>query len=89
MMPVNGPDLKGIKKVVRYHHDLYKGQDALDITFSIEDIIVHGGIAVEKGTYKARLIPVGSGKPQDISGQYLYTYEKDPSGAWKIHRMSW
>jgi len=89
MMPVNGPELKGSKKVISYHRDLYAGLDVLDIAFSIEDITVLGGIAVEKGAYKARLVPKGDGDPQDISGQYLYTYEKDSSGAWKIHRMSW
>ncbi|MEJ2599429.1 MAG: nuclear transport factor 2 family protein [Anaerolineales bacterium] len=89
MMPVNGPELKGLNNVVDYHRELYDSQDAIDIAFLIKDITVLGGIAVEKGTYKATLAPADNGEPTDISGQYLYTYEKDSAGVWKIHRMSW
>lgn len=89
MMPQDGPRIGGSKDVVAFHQDLYDGYERFDVDFSIEDITVLGGIAMERGSYKAELVPMGGGEPENVSGQYLYFYEQDADGVWKILRMSW
>jgi uncharacterized protein (TIGR02246 family) len=89
MMPRGGPKVWGSEEVVAFHQDLYDGYERFDVNFSIEDIILLGDIAMEKGSYTAELVPKGGGEPENVTGQYLYFYEKDTDGKWKILRMSW
>lgn len=89
MMPEAGPEVRGSEAVIAYHRDLYDSLEVLDIDFSIEDITVLSSIAMKKGSYTANLVPKGDGESQNISGQYLYFYEKNTEGKWKILRLSW
>jgi uncharacterized protein (TIGR02246 family) len=89
MMPKGGPVLRGAEAVTAFHRDFYEGLKEFDISFSPEDITVQSTIAIEKGTYEATLVPKGDGEAQSVSGQFLYFYEQDEDGEWKILRMSW
>lgn len=89
MMPQSGPRVWGAAEVVAFHRDLYDGYERFDVDFSIEDITVLGGLAMEKGSYTAELVPKGGGETENVAGQYLYCYEQDADGTWKILRMSW
>jgi uncharacterized protein (TIGR02246 family) len=89
MMPQGGPRIWGAKDVVAFHRDFYDAYERFDIDFSIEEIVVQGGMAMEKGSYTAELVPKGAGEVENASGHYLYFYEQDDDGVWKILRMSW
>lgn len=79
MLPVDGEPVHGADAVEEFHRVLYDRFDEIDIRFTIEEIRVLGGLAVEHGTYETR-----SG-----GGHYLYTYERAADGQWRINRMSW
>lgn len=89
MMPEGGPVLRGSRAVMDFHRDFYEGLKDFEISFSVEDITVQNTIAMEKGTYEATLVPKDNGEEQNVSGRYLYFYEQDEEGEWKILRMSW
>ena len=78
----------GAHEVEAFHRDIYDRQD-LDIRFMLEEVLVLGGLAVEHGTYTIDLTSKETGETRREAGRYLYTYERDDSGGWKIHRMSW
>jgi uncharacterized protein (TIGR02246 family) len=89
MMPEGGPELSGLEAVAAFHRDFYDGLEEFDINFTAEDTTVQSTIAMEKGTYEATLVAKEDGEAQDVSGRYLYFYEQDEDGEWKILRMSW
>lgn len=60
----------------------------MEVRFSIDDIRVRGGLAVEHGTYTwSATDPSGDTRAGD--GRYLYTYQRTAVGQWRINRMSW
>lgn len=61
----------------------------MDIEFSIENITLIGGFAIEEGTYQQKMVLSGEDEPKQASGDYLYTYERGQDGSWVIHRLSW
>lgn len=88
MMPANGPRLAGAREVTDFHREHFETYD-IDVAFTIDEVTVLGDLAVERGTYKATLVPTGGGDPRDGAGDYLYVYERDSEGLWKIIRLSW
>ena len=80
--------IDGAHDVEAFHRDIYDRQ-GLDIHFTPDDVLVLGGLAVEHGTYTIDLTAKETGETRREGGRYLYTYERDNSGGWKIHRMSW
>ena len=48
-----------------------------------------GGLAMERASYTAELVPKDGVETENVIGQYLYIYEKDADSKWKIVRMSW
>lgn len=89
MSPTNGPHISGARSVVEYHRDLFKDWGEMNVEFTIEEISICGGLAVERGTYEFQMTPPGEDEVQEGGGDYLYTYERDQDGTWKIIRMSW
>lgn len=87
MLPT-GNAIHGAEAVEEFHRQLYD-QEELDAIFTIDRIVVLGGLAMEKGTYSVKTTSKEDGTESEVAGRYLYAYEKDDSGAWKIHRMSW
>ena len=79
MLPVGIDAVHGAAEVEEFHRALYERFDEIDIRFTVEDIRVLGGLAVESGTYDT----------PDGGGRYLYTYERTADGTWRINRMSW
>lgn len=80
---VNGAD-----PVEQFHRELYQELQALDVDFQIEQIQVLGDLAIETGTYTFQSVR-RNGTESQGGGKYIYTYERQPTGGWKIHRMSW
>lgn len=83
-----GNRIDGASGVEEFHRNLYEQFLELDVRFSIERIEVLGDLAVESGTYTANSVR-RDGSPAEGGGRYLYSYERQPQGDWKIHRMSW
>lgn len=80
--------IDGAEHVEQFHRELYQGLRALDVDFQIEQIQVLGDLAIETGTYIFESVR-RDGTENRGGGKYIYTYERQPSGGWKIHRMSW
>ena len=89
MTPTNGPRISGARSVVEYHRDLFQDWGEMDVEFTIEEISICGGLAVERGTYEFHMTPPEENEVQEGGGDYLYTYERDVDGTWKVTRMSW
>lgn len=87
MLP-DGNRVHGASEVEEYHRQLFE-QVEVDEQFSVERIIVLGDLAVEFGTYSYEMTSKNDGSVRRGGARYLYTYDKDESGQWKIHRMSW
>ncbi len=87
MLP-DGSQVHGASEVEDFHRQLFE-EVGVNEQFSVEKIIVLGGLAVEFGTYSYEMTSKEDGSVQTGGGRYLYTYDKDESGQWKIHRMSW
>lgn len=83
-----GNRIHGAAEVEEFHRKLYQRFRILEVTFEIEQIQILGDLAVETGTYTARSTQHDGTTGQDV-GRYIYTYERQPDGGWKIHRMSW
>lgn len=88
MLPSSGPRRDGIDEVVAFHRDHFDTYD-IDVEFSITEITVLGDLAVERGTYSATLVPTDGSESRDGGGDYLYVFERQSEGTWKIIRMSW
>lgn len=87
MLP-DGSRVHGSREVEEYHRQLFE-QVEVNEQFSVERIIVLGDLAVEFGTYSYEATSKDDGRVQRGGGRYLYTYDRDESGRWEIHRMSW
>lgn len=89
MLPEDEPRIAGADAVENYHRDLHGTVIEMDIEFSIGNITVIGGVAVEEGKYQQKMVLSGEDEPKRASGVYLYTYERGQDGSWQIHRLSW
>lgn len=87
MLP-SGNQIHGAGAVEEFHRQLYAEED-FDAAFFIDRIVVVGGLAMETGLYEVRTVSTEDGTDKQVEGRYLYSYEQDASGVWKIHRMSW
>lgn len=83
-----GNRIEGADQVEQFHRELYLGLRALEVNFEVERIQVLGDLAIETGTYAAESVQ-RDGTNNQGGGRYIYTYERQPAGDWKIHRMSW
>ena len=80
--------IKGAAQVEQFHRELYQELQNLNVDFQIEQIQVLGDLAIETGTYTFQSVR-RNGTESQGGGQYIYTYERLPTGGWGIHRMSW
>ena len=87
MLPTDNR-IDGADQVEQFHRELYQEFRALEVNFQIEQIQVLGDLAIETGTYTSESIR-RDGTESRGGGKYIYVYERQPSGGWKIHRMSW
>lgn len=83
-----GNRIDGADEVEEFHRLLYERFRDLRVSFEIERIEVLGDLAVEVGTYIATSVR-HDGTADQSGGRYVYAYERQPTGTWKIHRMSW
>lgn len=88
MLPVDGEPVHGASAVEAFHRDLYDSVDGMEVHFSIEDVRILGGLAVEHGTY-TWWMRAPSGEERDGTGRYVYTWDRTTDDGWRISRMSW
>lgn len=89
MSLTDGPHITGDNSAVEYQLDILEDLEEIDVEFSIEEITIIGGIAVERGSYELTMTPPDDDEPQHDGGEYLYTYERGSDGTWKIQQMGW
>jgi ketosteroid isomerase-like protein len=83
-----GNRIDGATNDEEFHRRLYEWFRGLEVNFDIERVHVLGDLAVEIGTCTAKSTR-HDGVTGEDGGRYIYTYERQPEGVWKIHRMSW
>jgi uncharacterized protein (TIGR02246 family) len=48
-----------------------------------------GELAYDSGTYDETITPVKGGKPIASKGSYLFLFQRQPDGSWKILEQTW
>jgi ketosteroid isomerase-like protein len=48
-----------------------------------------GALAYDSGTYEETITPVKGGAPIPAKGSYLFIFQRQKSGAWKILEQAW
>ena len=59
---------------------------SVDYSVTFEEITVFGDYAYEWGTYRGRMRPRAGGETIEYGGKLLRILQRQPDGAWKMHR---
>jgi uncharacterized protein (TIGR02246 family) len=84
MMP-SMPAFQGRAAIEKGFTDMASAITMTDPTFTTQDVIVNGDIAVETGAYSMTLTPKGGTAFAD-KGKYLTVWKRQPDGSWKVVR---
>ena len=87
-MPPNAAALVGkaaIQSWLQTATDTY----TFDETWSSEEIVVFGDWAFDRGTSKVLMTSKAGGEPVDVTGKYIWIYERQADGNWKYARCIW
>jgi ketosteroid isomerase-like protein len=88
VMPPSLPAVLGRAATVEFMRGFLGALD-LQITYTSEEIQVHGRIAFDRGTYTQTMTPRAGGESIPENGKYLWFYSQNPDGAWKFLRVIW
>jgi ketosteroid isomerase-like protein len=83
-MPPGHAAVLGKKHLENFLRPLYEHVDA-DISMTAEEIEVAGDWAYEWGTLEGQL-RFGDGPITKMDGKYLYVYQRQLDGSWKLAR---
>ena len=50
---------------------------------------VSGTLAYDSGSYDETIVPVKGGKAIHVTGNYIFLFQRQKNGAWKILEQSW
>ncbi len=84
-MPPGEPPVIG-KDQIRARNGASLDQFTFSMAITNEEVEVAGDWAFARGTYTATLTPKEGGEPIPIDGKYMTILQRQPDGAWKIHR---
>ena len=48
-----------------------------------------GELGYDSGTYDETIVPLKYGKPRHLAGSYLFLFQIQADGEWKILEQSW
>ena len=89
MLPPDGPIATGHSSV----KDFYEGQMAQltpsSLAINPEEEVVMGDWGYGAGIWRANATLKATGDVVELEGKYLNIMQRQPDGAWKIHRHSW
>ena len=84
-MPPDEPAIAGIDSI-RARNEALLDKFTFDIGITNQEVETAGDWAYARGTYKARLMPKGGGRPLSIDGKYMTILARQSDGSWRIHR---
>lgn len=85
-MPPGEPPVVG-KDQIRARNQAVADQFTFDdMEIRNAAVVSAGDWAYARGTYTARLLPVGEDDPVPVDGKYMTIFRRQPDGSWKIHR---
>ena len=88
VMPPNLPAVVGRAATVEFMRD-FLGAFDLQISYTSEEVQVHGDIAFDRGTYAQTMTPRDGGESTPEKGKYLWVHSRDSDGEWKFMRVIW
>lgn len=81
------PNIVGFPAIRALYTDVLK-QASMEVHFTIEEVVIAGDLAFERGSYTFRLVDRASGKDlQKARNKHIHVLKRQPSGAWKTWRM--
>jgi uncharacterized protein (TIGR02246 family) len=84
-MNPGAPATTGKAATLAMFQQMMQGAKLSDISFTTQDVVVSGDLAVEHGVYKWTVTPTG-GPAMPDSGKFLTVWRKQADGSWKIIR---
>ena len=84
-MPPNEASVTG-KDRLRERNGAALEQFMFEMDIANEEIAVADDWAYSRGVYTATLTPKDGGQPIPIDGKFMTILQRQPDGAWKIHR---
>ena len=85
LMPSGGPDVVGHKGVASMMSENYPELRFVEVDVLSSEIRVSGDLAFEVTHHEERL-GAPDGEDLEMAGRYLFVWQRDKSGAWKILR---
>lgn len=60
-----------------------------DVTYPVEELVVFGDWAFERGVWTSKITPKDGGEPTEASFGGVQIYRRQSDGSWKITRLIW
>ena len=81
----NAPPMVG-HGAIRQFWQAVAGMKMSGVSLTLDQLEVHGDVAIETGSYTMTLTPPGSPDPVNDRGKYMVVWKRQSDGSWKIHR---
>jgi uncharacterized protein (TIGR02246 family) len=85
VLPAESPAVKGRAAIKTYWEGL-AAVKATDLKLTLEELEVHGDVAIEYGTYSFNLTPPGAAAAVADNGKYIVVWKRQSDGSWQMHR---
>ena len=87
-LPTIGPRWVGLAAIRKNFAGLLENYDPHVVLHSLETAR-SGTLGYDSGTYEETITPVKGGKPIPSRGAYLFLFQREKGGAWKILEQTW
>lgn len=85
VLPTGAPAAKGRAAVTAFWNGM-SGMKVSDTKFTIDQLELHGDVAIEVGGYTMTVTPPGASAGTTDKGKYLVVWKRQADGSWKIYR---
>src|SRR5579859_7746648 len=87
-LPAAGPRWTGTGTIRKNFADILARYNS-HIELHSVDSQVSGDLAFDSGTYEETILPIKEGKPIHAQGNYLFVFQLQKDGHWKILEQTW
>ena len=89
LMPPNQPVVAGKAAVKAWFEGMLQQFRTSGVDATIDEIAVSGDLAIDRGSYRWTLTPVGGGSDVTMVGGYVVVWRAQADGSWKFAREIW
>ena len=86
LLQAAGPILRGRRTIADAFRGVENTVEVLESVLDIQEVKVLGDHAFQWGTYRYSLRPRSGGETVRTSGKLMRILQRQPDGAWKMHR---